>query len=370
MGALLRSPFALCNNRREFLEALTNGQDANSMVSSKSLRWWIAILAITPAIFGAQEIFPLDGDVSPVHDPTMIRERDTYYVFATNKFAQKDVPMFCSRNLRSWKFCGNVFDGVPAWALARIPGARGIWAPDISFVRGEFRLYYSVSMFGSNQSVIGLITNKTLDPASPQYRWVDQGEVFASTKQDDFNAIDPNLTVTPDGEMWLSFGSFWSGIKMRKLDPQSGKVSSDDATLYSLASRPRTAELKAEIEAPAIVRHDDYYYLFVSFDRCCRGAKSTYKIMVGRSDKIAGPYRDKDGKAMMDGGGSLVLEGNEHWRGPGGQSVVHDSKGDLLVFHAYDGATGRPFLQVSTIAWEDGWPRVGTLPPAAKEKLQ
>jgi arabinan endo-1,5-alpha-L-arabinosidase len=340
------------------------------MASSKSLRRSIAILAIAPFLAGAQEIFTLDGDVSPIHDPTMIREGDTWYAFATNRFAQKDVPMFCSKDLRSWKFCGNVFDGVPAWALERIPGARGIWAPDISFVRGEFRLYYSVSTFGSNQSVIGLITNKTLDPASPQYRWVDQREVFASTKQDDFNAIDPNLAVTPEGEMWMSFGSFWSGIKMRKLDPKTGKLASDDTTLYSLASRPRTAEIKAEIEAPAIIRRGNYYYLFVSFDRCCRGAKSTYKIMVGRSARITGPYLDKDGKPMPDGGGPLLLEGNDRWRGPGGQSVVHDSKGDFLVFHAYDGVTGRPFLQISTIAWVDGWPRVGTLPPAAKEKSQ
>jgi len=310
----------------------------------------------------APEVLTLEGDLSPIHDPAMVREGDNYYAFATNKFQQKDVPMFCSPDLHLWKFCGNVFDGVPGWALEKIPGARGIWAPDIKFVRGEFRLYYSVSTFGSNQSVIGLVTNKTLNPASADYKWMDQGLVFESTKQDDFNAIDPNLAVDADGGMWMSFGSFWSGIKMRKLDPRTGKLSSDDTTLYSLASRPRTAELKAEIEAPFIVRNGNYYYLFVSFDRCCRGAQSNYKIMVGRSEKITGPYLDKTGKPMMDGGASLLLEGNERWKGPGGQSVVQDAKGDLLVFHSYDAATGRPFLQISTMAWENGWPRVGALP--------
>ena len=185
-----------------------------------------------------------------------------------------------------------------------------IWALPINNVGGEFRLYYSVSTFGSNQSVIGLTTNKTLNPSSPDYKWIDQGLVFASTKQDDFNAIDPNLAVDANGDMWMSFGSFWSGIKMRKLDVRTGKLSSDDTALYSLASRPRTAELKAEIEAPFIVRNGNYYYLFVSYDRCCRGAQSTYKIMVGRSDKITGPYLDKTGKPMMDGGATLLLEGN------------------------------------------------------------
>jgi len=220
----------------------------------KSILLMAAMLSVGLAA-AAPEVLTLDGDLSPIHDPAMVREGDNYYAFATNKYQQKDVPMFCSPDLHHWKFCGNVFDGVPGWALEKIPGARGIWAPDIKFVRGEFRLYYSVSTFGSNQSVIGLITNKTLNPASADYKWMDQGLVFESTKQDDFNAIDPNLAVDAYGGMWMSFGSFWSGIKMRRLDPKTGKLSSDDTTLYSLASRPRTAELKAEIEAPFIVRN-------------------------------------------------------------------------------------------------------------------
>lgn len=318
-----------------------------------------AFIGLLPA---ALELFTLTGDVSPIHDPAMIREGATYYAFATNKFAGKDVPMFCSGDLRQWKHCGNVFEGVPGWALKEIPGARGIWAPDVQYAGGEFRLYYSVSTFGSNQSVIGLITSRTLDPQSPDYRWVDQGRVFGSTRQDDFNAIDPNLAVDAEGGMWMSFGSFWSGIKMRRIDPATGKLSASDTTLYSLASRPRTAELKAEIEAPYMIRHGAFYYLLVSFDRCCRGAKSTYKIMAGRSDKITGPYLDKDGKPMLEGGGTLLLAGSERWKGPGGQSILRDRGRDFLIFHAYDGTTGRPFLQVSGIAWENDWPRVGALP--------
>ncbi len=125
----------------------------------------------------------LQGDVSPIHDPTMIRQGSTYYVFATNRFNGKLLPIFCSQDLQQWKFCGNVFDAVPDWALKQIPGARGIWAPDISYVQGEYRLYYAVSTFGSNHSTIGLITNKTLEAQSKDYHWVDQGEVISSTQR-------------------------------------------------------------------------------------------------------------------------------------------------------------------------------------------
>jgi arabinan endo-1,5-alpha-L-arabinosidase len=327
-------------------------------------------LALTCSLLTAQpgvsqpQVLALEGDLTPIHDPAMVREANNYYVFATNRYQGKDVPMFCSPDLHMFKFCGNVFDGVPKWALEEIPGARGIWAPDIKFVHGEFRLYYAVSTFGSNVSDIGLITNKTLDPKSPNYRWVDQGKVFGSVKTDDFNAIDPNLAIDADGGQWLSFGSFWSGIKMRRIDPETGKLSAQDSTLYSLASRPRTATQKGEIEAPFIIRHGQYYYLFVSFDRCCRGAQSTYRTMVGRSDKITGPYTDKDGTPMMSGGATELLAGNDRWKGPGGESVVEDFHQDLLVFHAYDGKDGRSFLQISTLVWENGWPRAGVLPIA------
>lgn len=306
------------------------------------------------------EVLKVDGDVSPIHDPSIIRQGDTYYVFATNRFAGKLVPIFCSQDLHHWKFCSHVFDAVPEWALKEIPEARGIWAPDISYVNGKYLLYYAVSSFGNNHSVIGLITNQTLDPDSSDYRWVDQGLVIRSVRKDDWNAIDPNLIVDANGDMWLAFGSFWSGIKMRRLDPKTGKLSREDPTLYSLASR-RPLEPPA-IEAPFIVRHEKYYYLFVSFDFCCRGKESSYKIMVGRSNKIVGPYLDRNGKGLVAGGGTLLMSGSNAWRGPGGQSILLASPLDLLVFHGYNSTTGKPALQISTIVWDNGWPRAGVLP--------
>jgi arabinan endo-1,5-alpha-L-arabinosidase len=332
-----------------------------ALVKSALVLLFIIALPLIPAAGekSQPQVLTLEGDISPIHDPTMIREGDTYYVFATNRFAQKLLPMFCATDLRHWKFCGNVFDKVPDWALKEIPTARGIWAPDISHVRGEYRLYYAVSTFGSNHSVIGLTTNKTLNPNSPDYHWVDQGKVVASTAADNWNAIDPNLAIDENKNMWLAWGSFWGGIKMRRVNPATGKLSDRDSTVYSLASRQPLQP--PAIEAPAIVRQGKYFYLFVSIDMCCKGKESTYKIAVGRSRKITGPYEDKSGKPMMLGGGTVLMEGTSTWRGPGGESLLLDAGANLLVFHAYDGTTGRPALQISTIVWEDGWPRVGSL---------
>jgi len=269
--------------------------------------------------------------------------------------------------LHVWKRCGNVFEKIPEWINKLSPETKELWAPDISYFSGEYHLYYAFSAFGKNTSGIALLTNKTLNPKSPDFHWVDRGLVLQSRVEDDFNAIDPNLSLDNKGQAWLAFGSFWTGIKMRRIDVKTGLLASDDSKLYSLAKRkrpdnppPNPPGLPGDwqaVEAPFIVHHGNYYYLFVSFDLCCRGTKSNYKTMVGRSSQVTGPYVDAIGQPLLDGGGTPLLLGNSRWIGPGGESVLQQKDNDILVFHAYDGVSGEAYMQISTIAWVNGWPK-------------
>jgi arabinan endo-1,5-alpha-L-arabinosidase len=300
-----------------------------------------------------------------VHDPVIIKEGDTYYIYCTGgRPGQGIIPIRTSRDLRTCTLAGYVMEKLPDWAASEIPKATGAWAPDISLYGGRYHLYYAVSSFGSRNSAIGLMTNQTLDPKSPKYKWVDEGLVLRSYQdKDDWNAIDPNLFIEDKDDVWLNWGSFWSGIKMRRIDPATGKLSTTDTEMYSLCSRDRAQPVGGSVEAPFIVRHGGDFYLFASFDRCCRGVNSTYNVVVGRSRKVTGPYVDKDGKPMPEGGGSLVIASTmPNWKGPGHEAVLQEPGGDYLIFHAYHGTTGRSFLQISTMIWEDGWPKVGALP--------
>ena len=298
-----------------------------------------------------------------VHDPVMIKQNDTYYLYCTGK----GISVFSSKDLKTWNKEPQIFQEKPVWVESVVSNFDNhIWAPDISFHNNTYYLYYSVSAFAKNTSAIGVTTNTTLDPKDPAYKWVDQGIVIQSIPNRDlWNAIDPNLTFDENNTPWLAFGSFWEGLKMVKLNPDLKSIAQPQEW-YTIAKRKRTFELAdsnpgdGALEAPFIFKKNGYYYQFLSWDLCCRGEKSTYKVVIGRSKTITGPYVDKDGKSLTEGGGTLLIQGDQNWFGAGHNSTYTFDGKDYIIFHAYDAKqNGRPILEIKQLQWDDGlWPIV------------
>lgn len=299
-----------------------------------------------------------------VHDPsTIIKDQDTYWIFCTAQRGDRGVSSRYSKDLIHWQNGPAVLTTMPEW----VPNAvgrpvTGFWAPDITHYKDGFRLYYAVSTFGSRTSAIALATNPTLNPADPNYKWTDQGIVFQTQapatgiKGDNFNAIDPAIINEPGGKMWLCFGSFWEGIKLIELNPATGKRLAPDSPVHSLATNNNRTH---DVEASSIFKHDGYYYLFVDWGKCCQGIYSTYKIMMGRSKEITGPYLDKNGVDMAKGGGTLFLGSEGDFVGPGHAGIFEENGKFWFSCHFYD-ASGGPTggtLSVRPMHWEpDGWP--------------
>ncbi|MFB6320739.1 family 43 glycosylhydrolase [Saccharicrinis sp. FJH54] len=308
----------------------------------------------------------------PVHDPVMMKQGDTYYVFSTGW----GISVQSSKDLKSWEREKRVFEQAPEWTKEAVEGFRGhMWAPDIAYFNGQYYLFYSVSAFGKNTSCIGLATNKTLDPDDPEFEWVDQGKIIQSYPgKTNWNAIDPNFIVDKDGTPYLTFGSFWDGIKLVKLAWDGKSVDDDLDQIPTIASRkhkpgepnppaiddnPKDAGGNA-IEAPFVFKKGKYYYLFASIDYCCKGPRSTYKIIVGRSKDLAGPYKDKDGYELKYGGGTIVLKGDDNWYGIGHNAVYSADGKDYLICHGYDANDkGKSKLIVTELTWDKKkWPVV------------
>jgi arabinan endo-1,5-alpha-L-arabinosidase len=297
----------------------------------------------------------LRGELT-IHDPTTIVECDgTYWVFGTGR----GILSRCSSNLVEWRAGPPVFEIPPAWTTNVSARSRGrFWAPDVVQVNGRYLLYYSVSSWGSRNSAIGLVSNATLNPESPGYRWEDRGLVIRSSEDGDFNAIDPSVMQNSSARLWLAFGSFWSGIKLVELNPQTG-------LRLDTSAPPRALAWKDAIEAPCLHQHGGHYFLFVNWDLCCRGTNSTYKIRVGRSESVTGPYLDKDGLDLLRGGGSLVLETSGNRIGPGHAGIVRQGGTNWLSYHYYDGnERGTAKLGLLPLRWTvDGWPETLTPSP-------
>lgn len=313
------------------------------------------------AMSGAPIFDPSDPDI---HDPVMACENGRYYLFSTGM----RIGMMSSDDMVTWHRERSPLDSVPSWTAGHVPEYRGhTWAPDIISHDGRWYLYYSCSSFGKNRSAIGVAVNKTLDPTSDEYRWEDLGLVIRSIPGvTDWNAIDPNVVIDDDGNPWLTLGSFWDGIQLVRLKEDMMTPVGNPVTIarrrHSSGADDSQASKDNAIEAPFIIRHDGYYYLFASHDYCCRGLDSDYRTVVGRSENITGPYLDRDGNDMANAGGTPVAGPCERYSGVGHCSVYNFGDKWYFVAHGYDRThNGASKLVLREMYWADGWPQVDGL---------
>lgn len=297
------------------------------------------------------QVLQLTGNTF-AHDPTMVKVGGTYYRFWTGP----DLPMAKSDNLTHWTDGSPVFDrGYSAWVDPWLDGVDGEtfnfpWAPDVSSFGGQVHLYSSFSArFGDNVSCITHLSTDNIEAGD----WTDHGPVICTEGDESYNAIDADVGLDQDGTPWFSFGSFWDGIMAFELNPD-GSRKGDDLTHLAW---------KNEIEAPVFLRRCGYYYLFVTWGLCCPGEgrsvnQLTYRVAVGRSENILGPYVDKNGVAMTDGGGTLIVEGDGvNWAAAGHSDVIVDGDAIYHLYHAYAQTNGNASLRIAELLFDaDGWP--------------
>ena len=295
-----------------------------------------------------------------VHDPTMILSNGTYYVFNSGVSLWTRT----STNQTSWGDIKQVFGGTnPGWIASYVSGVGNgdLWAPDVSYFGGLYHLYYAASTMESKSSCIGHASRAAMDSGA----WSEDGgpvicsnvSAYSGTAVN-WNAIDPNIILDETSRPWLVFGSGWDGIQIVRLT-SSGALDST-STITNIARRSAGV-----LEAAFMVRRCGYYYLFASWDKCCEGSSSTYNIRVGRSSSMTGGFVDKDGVALLSGGGTKLMGDGNGWVGPGGQSVLFNGTRAYLVYHAYvaNVTTNSFALHISDLTWNNsGWPVTAASP--------
>lgn len=282
----------------------------------------------------------------------MIQVGSTYYRFWTGNNIQRST----STNLTQWSSTSTVYSSTPAWVTTWLAGVAGQtfnfpWAPDVSSFGGKVHLYPSYSAkFGDNISCIGHFSTDDIAGNS----WTDHGAVICTQGNENYNAIDADFGQDTDGNGYLAFGSFWDGIFVIPLN-------ADGSRKGTTMTRVAWAN---QIEAPVLFYRCGYYYLFVTWGLCCPGEgrtvnQLTYRVAVGRSQNILGPYVDKNGTSMISGGGTLVVEGDKvTWAAAGHSDVMVSGSKVYHTYHAYAQSNGNASLRIVELQFdEEGWPR-------------
>ena len=323
-----------------------------------------------------------------VHDPSAIKAGDYYYLYSTDAIwwpegavQESDsidignIQVRRSKDLVNWEFLGWALDSIPAEAVAHIKEASGgkdpggIWAPYVQKHGDEYRLYYSVSVFGANTSTIGLATSK-----SPEGPWEHQGLVVKTFEKDPVNAIDPSVVVdAKDGSHWMIYGSYFGGLYALQLNPETG-LPIKEGDLGKVVAR-RTDGKERIIEAPEVIYNPETgkYYLFVAYDALF----THYNVRVGRADQPEGPYYDIFGNNMAETTNNFPVltyayrfNGHPGWAGVAHPGVLNDD-GQFYMFHQGRLAPENLMmvLHARKIFWtEDGWPVVSPERYAAMEQ--
>jgi arabinan endo-1,5-alpha-L-arabinosidase len=316
---------------------------------------------------------PVSNDFADTFaDPSLLRGKDGWwYSYGTSDPLREGegmphrVPIARSHDLVTWSHVGDAFTGptLPSWAAANA----SIWAPDVRFVEGQYRMYYVVTettvTTEPNDNAIGMATAPS--PAGP---WTDSGGPVVGPRRGgevgDGNfkwTFDPSVVTDFDGSQWLFYGSYYGGIHVTRLSAD-GRHATGSPTMVAIDNK---------FEGAYPVHRDGYWYLFASTANCCAGPTTGYSVQVGRSPTLKGPYVDREGvplTASRAGGTPVLMQNGNRWVGAGHNAVVTDLGGqDWMAYHAIDrddpfldgtdGINERPML-LDRLDWVDGWPAV------------
>ena len=301
---------------------------------------------------------------SSAADPTVIRTDEGFYLYATQT-NDYWVPIYFSKDLVNWEFKRSAFRNATRPKPDVLPGGGAFWAPEIRYINGKYVLYFSWAKWGDGSKSYTAVATSD----SPVGDFLNAKPLLIT---DDFgsNCID-QFYYEEDGKKYMFVGSF-NGIYVTELtdDGLSVKRGADGKPVLKKQVCGRA------FEGTNIYKKGKYYYLFASINNCCDGIDSRYKVVVGRSENLLGPYVNREGKDMMSNSWTLVLEGDgETFFGPGHNSIIipDDAGTDWMIYHSYvkeNGTVGGRLGMLDRIVWSaDGWPTIKKCVPSKGDLL-
>ena len=322
-----------------------------------------------------------------VHDPSVVRSGKSYYVFGSHRAYARSTDLvnwtpFTNNLSRDYKkIFAQIWKDWPKQSSN--PDVTGnMWAPDVYYnaTMKKWCMYLSLNGggFPFQKSVIVLLTADDIEGdwslvGPVVYSGFQESNVaatdvpkvlgpnadlsrYASLTDTGINAIDACVKDDGQGGLWMSFGSWFGGIWMIRLDPRTGLR--DYSTTYPTQANQSDAYYGHKLaggfgnsgEGSALLHTNGHWYLFLSYGKLVQ--TGGYQMRMFRSDSITGPYLDQQGNPAIATSGEadnwtsktgIRLMGSYQWSGDkkgdievsqGGNTALHDKDGrDYVVYH-------------------------------------
>lgn len=363
-------------------------------------------------------------NLSNVHDPSVMKAADGYYYMYQTDAGYGNPQsghghFHCRRSLDlvTWEYLGATMKDIPSWVLPKLNEIRhnmglgdseadlslsGYWAPCVRKVSDNlYRMYYAITIDGTidgaiswgERAFIGMMESS--NPADIT-SWLDKGYVLTNYSDRElnyhvsptswqecyykYNAIDPSYIVTPEGQHWLIYGSWNSGIAAVELNASTGMPvaspmpnpwgAENEAAFGKRVFRRAVNDRWQASEAPEVIYRDGWYYLFLAYD----GLDIPYNTRVVRSKNVNGPYLNILGQDVTDGNEAFPIvthpykfSDDQGWVGISHCAVFDDGDGNWYYASQQrypttaGGANPNALMLggVRSILWtSDGWPVV------------
>jgi len=254
-------------------------------------------------------------------DPHVIRVDDTYYAYSTNT-GGTNIPVLTSTDLVNWDSRGDALPALPKWAMLNFGN---VWAPGVIQVEDQFVMYYVARDREVDRQCIGVGVSD--DPAGPfidlnDEAFICQGELGGS--------IDGYPFRDDDGKLYLFWKNDGNCCNL-EVALWVQELSSDGITLVGepgkLIVRDQSWE-RPLIENPAMVKHNEKYYLFYSGNWW---ESHQYAVGYALCETVTGPCEKPLNEPWFEFRAPIM--------GPGGEAFFADKAGNLwMAYHAWTGA--------------------------------
>lgn len=315
-------------------------------------------------------------------DPCICKAGDDYYMAVSTFEWMPGIPVYHSKDLKNWELYTHVLTDDETVDLKKLPSAKGIWAPCLTYCEKEQLFYVVYGVMNSMNARYFDVDNYVITAKDIKGPWSEPVYLHSS-------GFDASMLHDDDGRKWV-VSLDWEtragyekpgAICLVEYSPEKKEIIGYPKRIWHGGTD------RGCIEAPHLYKRNGYYYIM-----CAEGGTGYgHSVTMGRSKNVWGPYEKDPQNPIVT---SIPGDFNERHdpdhlkpkyfnpdsvlQKSGHGSYIENELGEVYLVHL----TSRPFVPelrctlgretaMQKMKWtEDGWLRMADGSNLAKEYFE